>query len=99
MLLISHSRREKPLRHERQLEVIDDPVHYGIVREEGHDAHSTAALMADYRVDFINLADHLSPAAAGDLRAVLLEDQELLLTLLRLTHFAPVGIGIEAILC
>ena len=31
-----------PLRYKRQLEVIDDPVHHGIVCEEGNDLHCVA---------------------------------------------------------
>jgi len=36
-------------------------MHFGIVREEGNDAHPTAAQWADHLVDLINLMDHLGP--------------------------------------
>jgi len=34
----------------------------GILRQESHDLHRASALGADYRVDFIDLADHLGLA-------------------------------------
>ena len=46
---------------ERQLEVIDDPIHDGVLREEGDDLHPAAAPGTDHRVDLIDLADHLGP--------------------------------------
>jgi len=57
--------------------VVDDAVDRLIVGNEGDEAHRTAALRASERVEFIDLADHLSPAAAGDLLS-LLDDQELM---------------------
>jgi hypothetical protein len=44
---------------------------------QGDELHRAAALRASERVDFINLTDHLSSAAAGDLPS-LLDDQELM---------------------
>jgi hypothetical protein len=41
-------------------------------------------------LDFINLTDLLFPAAAGDSPQFLLDGDELMLALLRLTYFAPI---------
>jgi len=76
--------------------VIDDHVHYGIVGEEGDDLHHRTALRTQQRVNFINFADHLSPASAGNSLEFLLDKEELMFSLLRLWDFALVGIGIEA---
>ena len=45
-------------RHERQLQVIDDAIHRGILREEGDDLHSAAALETDHRVNLIDFPYH-----------------------------------------
>ncbi len=45
-----------------QPQVVDDAIYHSIAGEEGYEAHLSAALRAEERVDFINLADHLSPA-------------------------------------
>jgi len=59
-------RRRGPLRDKGQLEVVNDPVHHGIVGEESDDLHDAAALRADHRVNLIDLPDHLGPAFGGD---------------------------------
>jgi len=46
--------------------VVDDPVHHGMVGEEGNDLHGVPALRTDERVHFIDLPDHLSPALGRD---------------------------------
>jgi len=71
-------RRRGPLCDKGQLEVIDDPVHHGIVGEEGDDFHHATALRAEERVNFVHLSDHLSPAAAGDSWAFFLDDEKLM---------------------
>jgi len=86
----------RSLSNKAQLEVVDDFVHNRIVGEESDDLHCPPALRTDQGVDFIDFANHLGPAAAGDPRALLLDDDELAGRLLRLTHLAPVGIGVQA---
>ena len=56
--------------------MIDDPVHHGEVCEEGNDAHLALALGTEERVDFIDLADHISPAPPGYLGAFLCDDHK-----------------------
>jgi len=56
--------------------VIDDPVHHGIVCKEGDDLHHATALGTDERIDFINLADHLSPAPGSDGSELVLNNPE-----------------------
>ena len=75
--LINEVRRGRLVGHERQFEVVDDPVHHGEIREESDDLHRPTALRADERVNFINLPDHYGPAPAGYPRAFFLDDQEL----------------------
>jgi len=60
--LIGEARWRRLRCHEGQFEVIDDPVHYGLVGKEGDDLHRAPALGTEHRVNFINLADHLGPA-------------------------------------
>lgn len=55
-------RRRSSLRYKFQLEVVDDTVDHGVFGDEGDDLHRAAALMADHRVHFIDLADHLGLA-------------------------------------
>jgi hypothetical protein len=45
-------------RHERQLQVIDDAIHHGNLREEGDDLHPAPAFRAGHRVNLIDLPDH-----------------------------------------
>ena len=74
----------------------DDPVHRGIVCEEGNDAHLASAPGAEQGVHLMDFSYHLGPAPAGDPRALLLNDDQWMPIRLSLAHFAPVGIGIEA---
>ncbi len=59
-------RRWGPLRKEGELEVVDDPIHHGIIRNKSDDLHLAAALRADEGINFIHFADHLGPALGGD---------------------------------
>jgi len=89
-------RTRRSLCDKGQLEMLDDPVHHGIVCGEGNDAHLAAALGTEQRIDFKDFPYHFGPAAARDPRAFFLNDQELQRNFLRLTHFASMGIRIEA---
>ena len=44
--LIGETRERRPLGHEGQLEVLDDPIDHSIVGNEGDDAHLASALRA-----------------------------------------------------
>jgi len=55
--------------------VVDDPVHHGIVCEEGDDAYLSLAFGTGQWINLIDFSYHLSPAPAGDSRALLLDDQ------------------------
>ena len=46
--------------------MVEDAVDYGIIGDEGDDAHLALALGTDKRVNFIDLTDHLCPAPPGD---------------------------------
>jgi len=82
--------------HKGQLEVMDDPVHHGIVGEESDDLHRGAALDTGQGIHLKDFSDHLCPAAAGDPRALLLNDDGWMLVHLCLAHLAPVSIGVQA---
>jgi hypothetical protein len=60
--LIGDPRRGRLVCDKRQLEVVDDSVHHGLVDEERDDLHLSAALRADQGVDFVHFTDHLGPA-------------------------------------
>jgi len=51
---------------ERQPEVVDDPVHHGIVCDESDAVHLAAALGTDHRVDLVNFPDHRRQALGRD---------------------------------
>jgi len=89
-------RRRGSLRDKRQLEVVDDAVHRGIVGEEGDDLHRAAALGADHRVNLIDFADHLGPALGRDRAELLLHDQERDSGLTCLLDLPPMRISVEA---
>ena len=72
--------RRRPLRNERQLQVIDDPVHDGMVRDEGDDLHpaalmepltllheycKAAAFRTDHGVDLVDLPDQGSASPSS----------------------------------
>jgi len=78
--------------------VIDDPVHRGVVGEEGNNAHLSLAQGTGQGIYLIDFFDHLGPASAGDPRAILLDEDEFLRTSLQLEHLPPVGIGVEAVI-
>jgi hypothetical protein len=80
--LISDARRWRLRCYERQLEVVDDAIHYTIVGDEGDDAHLALTFGANQGVCLINLAVNLGPALAGDSVALLFEDQELVVSFL-----------------
>jgi len=75
---------------------MDDPVHHGIVGEESDDLHRGAALDTGQGIHLKDFSDHLCPAAAGDPRALLLNDDGWMLVHLCLAHLAPVSIGVQA---
>ena len=81
-------------RHERQLQVIDDAVHHGMLREEGDDLHPAAALGADHRVHLIDLPDHGRPALGRKAPELLLDDPERRGTQARLLDLPPMGVGV-----
>jgi len=64
-------------RRKGQFELVDDAIDRLIVGDEGDELHRAAALRASERVDLINLAANLSPAAPGDLPSLIFDDQEL----------------------
>ena len=76
--------------------MLDDPVHHGIVGEEGDDAHLAPAQRAEQWVHLMDFSDHLSPAPAWDPRAFLLNDDEWMGVRLSPAHLTPVSIGIQA---
>lgn len=61
-LLINDVWRRRLLCNKGELEVVDDPVHHGIVGDEGDDAHLAATSGTEQRIDFKDLPNHLSPA-------------------------------------
>jgi hypothetical protein len=61
IFLIGDVRRRGPLGEESQLEVADDPIHHGIVGEEGDNLHVAAGSRADQRVNFIGKTGVLYP--------------------------------------
>ena len=94
--LIGDVRRRRLRRHERQLEVVDDAVHYGIVGKEGNDAHPTPALGTEQGVDLVNLPDHGRPPLGRDALKFLLDHTERKSRKARLPDFPPMGVGVEA---
>jgi hypothetical protein len=93
---ISLARRT--LGDEAQFQVIDDPVDHRIVSQVGDDAHLSAALGADQRVNFIDLTDHLGPALGRDGPELLLEYPERERHQARLLDLPAVGIGVETVI-
>jgi len=81
-----------------QLEVMDDPVDHGIIRNKSDELHVSTALGTNQRVDLVHFLDHLRPAPAGDSRALLLHDDEGMGVGLCLSHLAPVGVPAEAVI-
>jgi len=45
--------RLRPIGHKRQLQMIDNPIHDGNLRDEGDDLHPAPAFRADHRVHLI----------------------------------------------
>ena len=54
-LLESGLRRRRSLRDKCQLEVVDAPVHHGLVCKESDDAHPAATSRTGHGIDFENL--------------------------------------------
>jgi len=52
--------------------MVDDPVDYGMVRDEGNDLHQPPAFGTDEGVGLIDLPDHLRPALGGNRPGVFL---------------------------
>jgi len=44
--------RRRLIRHERQFQMIDNPIHNGILRDEGDDLRGAATLGAEHKVVF-----------------------------------------------
>ena len=89
--------RRRLLGDKCQHQVVDDPVHHGIVCDEGDDAHPALAFRADQRVNLINLTNHLGPAPARDSRTLLLNEEQGMLIGLCLSHLTSVGVGVDAV--
>jgi hypothetical protein len=66
VLLVGDMRWERFIADKGQLEVVNDLVHHGLVREESNDAYRAAALRINHRVNFTDFADRLGPALEGD---------------------------------
>jgi hypothetical protein len=62
--------------------MVDDAIDHGEIREEGNGLHLSATLGTKEWINLIHFSDHLGPAPPGDLRAFLLDDQELMLPFL-----------------
>ena len=86
-------RRRRPLGDKGQLEVVDDPVHYGGLREEGDDFHPASALRANHRIDLIDLPDHFGPALGGDAPRLLLDNAQRSRRQARLADLPPMGLS------
>jgi hypothetical protein len=50
--------RLRPIGHKRQFQMINNPIHDVMLREEGNDLHPAPAFRADHRVHLIDLPDH-----------------------------------------
>jgi len=75
--LRSDARQGRVVCEKGQLQVVEDAVDYGIIGDEGDDAHLSLAPGADKRGNFIEFTDHLCPAPQGDPRALLLDAYQL----------------------
>ena len=84
-------------RHERQLQMIDYPIHDGNLRDEGVDLHSAAALGTDHRINLIDLPHHGRPALGRDVLRLLLDHPERRRTQTCLLDLSPVGVGVQPI--
>ena len=91
-------RRRGPLGDECQLQVGDFPIHGGMPREEGDDAHRPSAAGAGQGVDLVNLADNGRPALGGDAPQLLLDNAQRESRKARLADLTPVGGGVEAVI-
>jgi hypothetical protein len=83
------------LRDERQLQVINDPVHDGILRQESNNLHPIPALGAFHRIDLVDLADHLGPAFRRDRPQLFPNHAQCRVA--ALPGFPPVSVGIETV--
>jgi len=86
------------LGNERQLQMVDDPVHGPIIGDEGDHLHQPPALGTEQRIDLIDLANHLRPALGRDALLFLLSHPQNQRRDARLPHFPPVGVGVEAVI-
>jgi hypothetical protein len=50
--------RLRPIGHKPKLQMIDNPIHHGILRDEGDDLHPASALRAGHGFHLIALPDH-----------------------------------------
>jgi hypothetical protein len=69
-----------------------------MVCKEGDDSHLAAALGTEERIDFINLADHLSLAPGSDGSELILNNPERESRQARLLDLPPMSIGVEAVI-
>jgi hypothetical protein len=90
--------RRRLVRYKVQLQILYDPVHDRILREEGDDLHHAPAVRTEEWVNFINLADHLGPALGRNALQVFLDHPERRRIQTRLLDLASMGIGVKAII-
>jgi hypothetical protein len=76
--LIDDVWRGRPLCDKGELELLDDAIGQRTDCEEGDDAHLALALGESDWVQFIDFPDYVCPAAAGDPRAFLLDNKEIM---------------------
>ena len=95
--LLDDARRRRLLRYKRQLEMVDDPVHGGIIHDESDDFHRATAFGANHRIDLVDFPDHRRPALGWDALLFPLCHPEGEGRDPRFPHLSPVGIGIKPI--
>jgi hypothetical protein len=70
--LLEDMRGRRLIRHKPKLQMIDNPIQNGLLRDESDDLHRPPALGADHRVNLINFSDHFRPALRWDRLRLLL---------------------------
>jgi len=93
---MSDLRRRRSVGHEGQLQVLDNSIDDGRVGEESDDAHLTATLRADHRVNLIDFSDHLGPAPGRDGPEFLPNNPEGKRPKACLPDLSPMGVGVQA---
>ena len=79
--------------------MLDDTVHHREVAKEGDDLHRAPALGAEHRVNLIDFPDHVGPALGREALELILDNPERGSLKASLLDLAPMGVGIEPILC